>query len=290
MSVNIDMPSVYTKVPFMTIDSANHIPIPPPSYQNNYEIFMIKDSDKPDIIHMVINHRYIGKLYLMTNSWKNRFLKQCINIMINNIVYCVNYEKLVSHLNGLGFQNFAKQNLDYNQLISTMNPDNLTNFASRMSNHVTKRQLLKLTTDYHNAVIRNDYETALNLIKKGATLDAYYVIEKNSTILVSLNKPSADDLSGFYNNTEIMSRSSDGKDDKITYVTYSPLTAVLSRPKNDIQEHQREQLIKVLKELGTSTKIETTTYKLYAFYSDVYKKVSSSVRKQASYDVKDLTT
>jgi len=236
---------------------------PSPPYQEEYEIQVILDMDNDDIIHILINNRYIGKLNLVSNSRSNRFFNRVCNITINHKLYSVNREKFVVHLNSLGFTNIQDLHLNYNKLIATINKEILLNYTDRMCNHISEKNSLILTKNYHYALTRNDYQEAINIIKRGASLKIYHVVNKMGQQQIYSKSPTIEEISNFFCSVVPWSFLVDARSDTIVCTAHSPLTAVLSRSDNDVQEKYRNELIQLLKELGTSTIKLITTYKMF---------------------------
>lgn len=153
--------------------------------------------------------------------------------------------------------------LDYNKLVATVNKEILLNYTDRMCNHMSEKNSLKLTKNYHDALMRNDYQEAINIIKRGASLETYYVVDKACQISVFGKYPTIEEVSNFYCAAVPWSFLVDDSTDTIVCTAHSPLTAVLSRSDNDVQEKYRNELIQLLKKLGTSTIKLIITYKMF---------------------------
>lgn len=242
----------------------NHIKSPPEYSEigNHYEIRAVFDSEKGKV-NISINDKYVGQLSCIRSWWKFN----TINVKIHNKEYVFNRDNYLQHLSDLGITKITTQ--DYLLEISKVDPVTLERFTDRLWYHLGSKLKKQLTTDYHAALERNDFQEAINLVKLGVPLNKYYTFKCGLKTTIFLEEPTSAELCKIHDDSDPVS--GDSHFDTITCISHSPLTALLSSEKNDIQADKRTQLIQLLKDWGTSAIKEQKEYKVYVYVSGGYK-------------------
>lgn len=228
-----------------------------PYNENRHSIRCVFDS--PNLC-ISIDDWYVGKLKVVSNLVCSKLFGGC-RITINRTEYCFNRDAYKKHLNSLGIPDITCG--DYNTEVQNISANILSHFRDRIWLHLSPDMTAKLSNDFYNAVRRNDYGHAMNLIQNGARLSNFYIVKEKDINEIFLERPSNEAIIKVYKKATrvlpyVMSCMTEYR--YMTSVCHSPLTFVLSIPKSGVQDSERDALLRLLIKWGASTVVSTLKY------------------------------